>query len=123
VFLGPRVTAYAVSVVLLLVAIALRWLLIPEWSLSHPYLMLYAVIIVAAWHGGFGPGVLTTLLAAVALTYLWMPPLYSLRITDVRDAAGVLLLVGIGFAISLLAEVWRRARDRAKAAKDTRARP
>jgi K+-sensing histidine kinase KdpD len=123
VFLGARLTAYAVSLVLLLAAIVLRWLLIPEWSLSHPYLMLYAAIIVAAWHGGFGPGVLATLLAAVALTYLWMPPLYSLRISDIRDAAGVLVLVGVGFAISLLAEVWRRAQDRARAAKDTRARP
>jgi K+-sensing histidine kinase KdpD len=123
VLLGARLTGYAASVALLLAVIAVRWLLLPDWSLSHPYLLFYPVIILAAWYGGFGPGVLATLLAAVALTYLWMPPLYSLRINDIRDAAGVLVLVGVGFAISLLAEVWRRAQERAKAtAKDTRAR-
>ena len=116
--------AYAVSVALLLAVIAVRWLLVPDWSLSHPYLLFYLAIILAGWYGGFGPGVLATLLAAVALTYLWMSPLYSLRINDIRDATGVAVLVGVGFAISLLAEVWRRARDRAKAARrDTRARP
>lgn len=123
-FLGARLTAYAASVALMLAVIALRWLLIPDWSLSHPYLLFYPAIILAAWYGGFGPGVLTTLLAAVALSYFWMPPLYSLRINDIRDAAGVLVFAGVGFVISLLAEVWRRSQERAKAAaRNERARP
>ena len=117
-----RLAAYGASVVLLLAVIALRWLVMPEWSLAHPYLLVYPAIILAGGYGGFGPGVLATLMAAFALAYLWMPPLYSLRIRDIQDATGVLVLVGVGFAISLLAEVWRRARDRAQSAtKDTRA--
>jgi len=110
-------------VVLLLAVIALRWFVMPGWSLAHPYLLVYPAIILSGWYGGFGPGVLATLIAAFALAYLWMPPLYSLRIRDIQDATGVLVLVGVGFAISLLAEVWRRARDRAQPAeKDTRVR-
>lgn len=117
-----RLAAYGTSVVLLLAVIALRWLVMPEWSLAHPYLLVYPAIILAGVYGGFGPGVMATLMAAFALAYLWMPPLYSLRIRDIQDATGVLVLVGVGFAISLLAEVWRRARDRAQSAnKDTRA--
>jgi K+-sensing histidine kinase KdpD len=117
-----RLAAYGTSVVLLLAVSALRWVVMPEWSLAHPYLLVYPAIILAGGYGGFGPGVLATLMAAFALAYLWMPPLYSLRIRDIQDATGVLVLVGVGFAISLLAEVWRRARDRAQSAtKDTRA--
>ena len=116
-----RLIAYGASVVLLLFVIALRWLVIPEWSLAHPYALMYAAIVLAGWWGGFGPGVFATLIGAVALAYLWMPPIYSLRIRDVHDATGVLVLVGVGFAISLLAEVWHRARDRAKP-PDTNAR-
>ena len=117
-----RLAAYGASVVLLLAVIALRWLVMPDWSLAHPYLLVYPAIILASWYGGFGPGVVATLLAAIALTYLWMRPLYSLRIQDIRDASGVLVLVGVGFAISLLAEVCRRARERADTAEgETRA--
>ena len=97
---------------------------IPDWSLSHPYLVVYPAIVVAGWFGGFGPGVLATLLGAIALTFLWMPPLYSLRIGDIRDATAVLVFVAIGFAISLLNEARRRADARAKAAdSQTRSAP
>lgn len=116
-----RLIAYGASVGLLLFVIALRWLVIPKWSLAHPYALMYPAIVLAGWWGGFGPGVVATLIGAVALAYLWMPPIYSLRIRDVQDATGVLVLVGVGFAISLLTEVWRRARDRAKP-PDTNAR-
>jgi len=51
-----------------------------------------------------------------------MPPLYSLRIGDIRDATAVLVFVAIGFAISLLSEARRRADARARAAQsDARA--
>jgi len=119
---ASRLARYGASVALLVMVIALRWLAIPDWSLSHPYLVVYPAIIVAGWFGGFGPGVLATLLGAIALTFLWMPPLYSLRIGDIRDATAVLVFVAIGFAISLLSEARRRADARARAAQsDARA--
>lgn len=114
---ASRVARYGVSVALLLMVIAVRWLAIPDWSLSHPYLIVYPAIIVAGWFGGFGPGVLATLLGAIALTFLWMPPLYSVRIGDIRDATAVLVFVAIGFAISLLSEARRRADARARTAQ------
>jgi two-component system sensor histidine kinase/response regulator len=112
-----RRAGYGISVAVLAVVLALRWLVIPEWSLSHPYLLFYPAIILAGWYGGFGPGILATLVGAVALAYLWMPPFYSLRIRDIRDATAVLVFVAVGFAISLLSEARRRADARAKAAE------
>ncbi len=110
-------THYALSVAIVTVVIAIKRFVLPAWSLAHPYLSFYPAIILAGWYGGFGPGVLATLLAAVALTYLWLPPLYSLRIQDVQDASGLLLFVAIGFAISLLNEARLRADRRAAAAE------
>ena len=118
-----RLQGYGAAIVLLIVVIALRWLVIPEWSLSHPYLLFYPAIIVSGWYGGFGPGILATLLTALALTYLWMSPLYSMRIRDVQDVATVLLFIAIGFAISLLNEARRRAEERANAAERDSRRP
>ncbi len=108
---------YALSVAIVGVVIAIKSFVLPGWSLAHPYLSFYPAIILAGWYGGFGPGVLAPLLAAVGLTYLWLPPLYSLRIRDVQDASGLLLFVAIGFAISLLNEARLRADRRAEAAE------
>jgi two-component system sensor histidine kinase/response regulator len=108
---------YALSVAIVTVVIAIKSFVLPKWSLAHPYLSFYPAIILAGWYGGFGPGVLATLLAAGALTYLWLPPLYSLRIRDVQDASGLMLFVAIGFAISLLNEARLRADRRAAAAE------
>jgi two-component system sensor histidine kinase/response regulator len=115
----PRswLTHYALSVAIVAVVIAIKSFVLRDWSLAHPYLSFYPAIILAGWYGGFGPGVLASLLAAVALAYLWLPPLYSLRIQDVQDASGLLLFVAIGFAISLLNEARLRADRRAAAAE------
>jgi two-component system, sensor histidine kinase and response regulator len=112
-----RAAPYATSVVLVVALVALRWLLIPDWSLAHPYLLFVPAIIIAAWYGGFGPGLLATILGAFALSYLWLPPLYSLRIRDIRDASSLLVFVASGFAISLLAEALLQAHRRASQPK------
>jgi K+-sensing histidine kinase KdpD len=111
------VIGYGTSFALIALVVLMRWLLIPDWGLAHPYLLFYPAIIAAGWYGGFGPGVVATVLAALALAYLWLPPLYSLRIRDVQDATGLLLFVAIGFAISLLNEARLRAERRAREAE------
>ena len=40
--------------------------------------LFYAAIIVSAWYGGRGPGLVAVLLATVALDYYFIPPLYTL---------------------------------------------
>src|SRR5207247_2721571 len=80
------VTGYAASLVLVSIVVFMRWFVIPQLSLAHPYLFFYPAIIAAGWYGGFGPRVVATVLAAVAWTYLSLPPLYSLRIHDIHAA-------------------------------------
>jgi len=41
--------------------------------------LFYAAIVVSAWFGGMGPGLLAVVLATVALDYFFIPPLYTLR--------------------------------------------
>lgn len=112
-----RAAPYATSVVLIIALVALRWLVLPDWSLAHPYLMFVPAIAIAAWYGGFGPGLLATILGAFVLSYLWLPPLYSLRIRDIQDASSLLVFVAAGFAISLLAEARLQAQRRASQPK------
>jgi len=40
--------------------------------------LFYAAIVVSAWFGGMGPGLLAVMLAALAIDYFLVPPLYTL---------------------------------------------
>ncbi|HEX3184520.1 MAG TPA: ATP-binding protein [Pyrinomonadaceae bacterium] len=40
--------------------------------------LFYAAIVISAWFGGMGPGLLAVVLAAVSIDYYLVPPLYSL---------------------------------------------
>jgi len=108
---------YTIAVAIVVIVVGIRAYVIPGWSLSHPYLLFYPAIMLAGWLGGFGPGVLATILAALSLAFLWLPPLYSLRIQRVEDASGLMVFVAIGFAISFLNEARLQAERRAEAAE------
>jgi K+-sensing histidine kinase KdpD len=47
-------------------------------DLAHPYLLFPLAILISAWVGGFGPGILATVIATVAIDYFFLEPYYSL---------------------------------------------
>src|SRR2546422_10772154 len=87
---SSRWARYPIAVTIIAIVVGIRAYVIPGWSLAHPYLLFYPAIMLAGWLGGFGPGVLATILAALSLAVLWLPPLYSLRIQRVEDASGLM---------------------------------
>jgi PAS domain S-box-containing protein len=89
------------------VAVLLRWGLEPVWGLELPYITLFPAIMLSAWLGGFWPGIVTTLLCAVAAAYLWIAPARSGAIGP-ADMLGLAAFVAVGGLISTLNEAWRR---------------
>src|SRR4030095_254994 len=55
--------------------------------------LFYAAIVVSAWFGGMGPGLLAVVLATIALDYYFIPPLYTLR-PDLKQIS-FLLVFGV----------------------------
>lgn len=104
-----RPTRYAIAVAAAAGALLLRLVLEPIWGEQLPYITLFPAIMVSAWVGGLGPGLLTTLLAAIGAAYFWVPPLRSLWITDPGEWLGLSIFVVVGVVISGLNETWRRA--------------
>ena len=101
------VLRYGASVLAVVLAVAL--LAVPDVGQTPniPVLVFYAAILVAAWYGGLGPGLLATALIGL----LTLPgPLSAWRL--VRLA----LFVAGGATISLLIEALHAARSRAEAA-------
>ena len=103
---------YGFAVTCAAAGVAVRMALESLWGMSYPYLVLHPAILLSAWVGGLGPGLLTTGLCAAAAAYLWMPPLYSVLVDSRADQVSIGAFIGIGVAISVLSELGHR-RERA----------
>src|SRR2546426_330314 len=68
---GPL--GYVVAIVAVAVAIVLKVLMSAVGS-THPFVVLAAGVIVAAWLGGRGPGLLAVALAAIGSGFLFLAP-------------------------------------------------
>ena len=112
---APR---YAAAVAVAITAILIRLAFDPVWGIKLPYITLFPAIMLSAWIGGAGPGVLTTLLAAVAAEYLWIEPTGSWLVADKTELVGLWLFVVIGIFISVLNESWRRSIDAVGASEE-----
>jgi signal transduction histidine kinase len=83
-----------------------------------PYPLLLGAVLLGAWYGGLGPGLLATLAAALANDYLVIPPVHSIGLfTSLSSGLNLLVFLLEGSFVSLLIEWLRRARRRAEAAR------
>jgi signal transduction histidine kinase len=89
------------------------------WPLIEPTItpLFFVAVMVSAWYGGLGPGLLATILAAFASAYFFIPPLYSLNMGwDDLLRLGVFLLVAL--AVNSLTVARRRAEEALRSAHD-----
>lgn len=101
---------YGVAVGAAVLAMLLTLLLWPL-TVQAPFLLFLAAVMVSAWYGGLGPGLLATALAAVASAYFLLPPFYSIVVT----VEGLLKLS----VFALVAVLIRALTDRRKQAEET----
>src|SRR5690348_5066407 len=69
-----RWTGYIIAVLAVSVLFGLRWILEPFLKGSSAFLFFAPAVMVCAWYGGRGPGLVATLLGAVAANILTLPP-------------------------------------------------
>lgn len=95
-------TQYAVAVLAVLGAVALRLALAPI-LISHAPLLLFTLsVMVAARFGGVAPGLVATGLSALIGSYFFIEPYYSFHMGNVADGTYLALFVVVGVGISLL---------------------
>ncbi len=75
------------------------------------YLTFCPAVMIAAYFGGFRPGMLATVLSAVAVDYLFVEPLYDLRIQTPEDLLAILIFVLVGTFLSGVCEALHRSRS------------
>jgi len=102
-----------VALIYIGVILGLKFLVSLPPGTHVPGLVLFATIMLCAWQGGLGPGLLTALLSALALNYFFLAPYDQFSFDSVSLIQTGLLLV-VGTFISLIANARRRAKHHAR---------
>src|SRR6202011_4066098 len=116
-----RLLAYGVALLATAGSLLIRWPLWPVLKDAVPHMTFFPAVMIAAYLGGFWPGLLATILSAVAANYFLTRQLSSFQVTSVNDVAALILFVLVGTIISGLCESLHRARRRIVADERRRA--
>ncbi len=106
---------YGIAVAAVGVAYLLTWLTWPVMD-RIPLALFFAAIMVGAWYGGLGPGLLATVLAGALGEYYFIPPYESISIS----LEGALRTAMLGFAaliINSFGATRRRSEIKARASE------
>ncbi len=103
---------YGVAVLATAMSLGVRWPLWPVLGNAVPQMTFFPAVMIAAYFGGFWPGMTATILSAFAANYFvaGQPP--SFHLSTVNDVAALALFLLVGMIISGLCESLHRVRRR-----------
>jgi two-component system sensor histidine kinase/response regulator len=107
-----RLVAYSLAVLGPGVSLLLRWPLWPVLEDRLPHMTFLPAVALAAYYGGLRPGLLATLLSALAADYFLLTWHTSLDVSFAHIGTGFCLFVLTGVILSGLSESLHRARHR-----------
>ena len=113
--------SYVVAVAAVAAALLLK-VFFTGLGADHPFVLLPAAVIVAAWYGGRGPGLVAAVLAAVGTDLLFLAPtVFGATGADLPGLLGLLVETILIVEITVrLRTAQKRARDEAQAANAAR---
>ncbi|HEV2292367.1 MAG TPA: DUF4118 domain-containing protein [Tepidisphaeraceae bacterium] len=111
---GKLAVRYAVAVAAAAGAFALAMTLEHPWVTLSPFFLFYAAVAVSSWYGGTGPGILATVLGALAVDYYILEPRGSIVIGRPQDVPKLVLFSSVGLLIATLNGALRRAQRRSE---------
>src|SRR5918995_446731 len=104
---------YGVAVIAVGMAFLVKLLLDPLIVQETPFLLIFGAIMISAWYGGLGPGLLATVAAGLATDYFFLQPASSFSGFSL-ETVPLLAFFLEGTLVCLLVEALRAARSRAE---------
>ncbi|MBV9120382.1 MAG: diguanylate cyclase [Chloroflexi bacterium] len=101
----PHGVAFIATLVACVVAAELR-----PFAGGNVSPILLLAVVVSAWYGGFGPGLLSTILGVLAFNYFFQDPPLTLSVTNTGDAVQLLVFSVVALFISWLTTSRKQAR-------------
>jgi signal transduction histidine kinase len=107
---------YSVAVAAVTLALMLTWLL---WPLLDPtvFSLFFAAVMVSAWYGGLGPGLLATAVAVLAIEAFFFSPVDTF-VLDLQSLLRLTVFALVALLISSLTAARKRAEDALRKAHD-----
>ena len=99
------------------VALACRMALDPVLGQASPFMFFFVPILLSGWLGGLQAGLAAVLLSDLLVTYFYLPPIASLRLTRPQEAIQIVLFMILGALVSLLVSRLRLSLVRAEQAR------
>ncbi|HEY6364460.1 MAG TPA: PAS domain S-box protein [Candidatus Binatia bacterium] len=109
-----KTAQYAFAVLVVILAWLLREFVNPILGERVPFILFYPAVVLAAWFGGLGPGLLTTALSVFIAWYAFMPPAYSFALSDPTGLTQLSIFLFASAMISFLAQSLHRMTERAQ---------
>jgi len=106
---GSKLKRYAVALLAMTTALALRSVFQPILGGSMHYVSISAATVFAAWYCGLGPAVLATIVGSLAANAFFLSPYQPLGPLTVKDVVGELLFLLFCAAIIAVGESGRRS--------------
>jgi PAS domain S-box-containing protein len=103
-----RLPRYGLAVVAVLLALLLT-IALPPVAERGVFVLFLVAVVIGAWHGGWGPGVLTIGLSVLSLDYLVIPPLGTFAIDPLRNLIGLAIFMASALLLTALSLAHRRS--------------
>ena len=108
---------YGIAVVSVALTSGFKLLLDPLIGGHSRFLLLAGAVVISAWFGGFGPGLLAVALGTLSADYFFLTPVGAFTELGDRKLSLLILFVVQGVLISWLVHALHSARQRAEASK------
>ncbi len=103
---------YGVAVGVTALSLFARWPLWPVLGNQTPHMTFFPAVMISAYYGGFGPGLVTTLLSALAAHFFLGETRFAFQMGSVHEVVALTLFLLVGTVISGLSESLHRMRRR-----------
>jgi PAS domain S-box-containing protein len=105
---------YGLSVVAVAAAMGLRIVLTAMFGPGLPaYITFYPMVMAVALLSGFGPGLMAMAISVGIAMYYILPPTGQFAVASPIDRVGLVIYLGMGLFMSIVAEFYRRYRAKA----------
>jgi diguanylate cyclase (GGDEF)-like protein len=112
-----KVASYVLAAALIPATLWLRQAILHPNDDRPTFIIFTAPVFVTAYIGGFGPGVVATILAALGIDYYLLAPKWSLAIAGPLDVCSLIIFASVCLATSVTAEQLHRTRRDAAASR------
>lgn len=107
---GNRLQRYGFVLILTGIFFLIKTAFISVIGIDVPFLFSLFIVIICAWVGGFGPGILATLLSGGITYFFFLEPKYALfGEENIANMVVLLVFFAEGFFISMMSEAHRKS--------------